>query len=110
MLSVIMAPQPVVRAKLVLRVTPPMPGEIQVSAEKLDEVARAAPVSRDDSSEKEVLVAVCAPAPDVNAYNAITRLARMIESRLANITARNPSDENVSLRVTYETYRPGCTS
>ena len=74
-----MAPQPVVSAKLVLRVTPPMPGEIQVSAVKLDEAERAAPVSRDDSSENELLVAVCALAPDISANNVITRLARMPE-------------------------------
>ncbi len=82
-----MAPQPVVSPKFVLLDTPPIPGATQVSAVKLAETERAAPVSREDSSENDGLVAVCASAHAAAPQNATSNAARKLVAQSANITA-----------------------
>lgn len=87
LLNVIMAPQPVVSPKFVLLDTPPIPGDTQVSAVKLGETERAAPVSREDSSENDGLAAVCASAHAATPQNATINAARMPVAQSANIAA-----------------------
>ncbi|GEM_PF-3915168 len=73
-----------------------MPGDTQVSAVKFDDVERAAPVSSDDSREKELLDDDCAHVREAKQQLAITAAIRAAVCESGDIAARDPCNEYVT--------------